>query len=495
MKRGAEAGKIHPEMGLRIYNTYIRRKKEFRPLEEGRVKMYVCGITAYDLCHVGHARAILVFDMIYRYLRHLGYRVDYVRNFTDVDDKIIRRANELGIPPGEVAERYIEEFYRDMDPLGIDRPTYEPRATHHVSEIISAIRTLIDKGYAYQVGGDVYYSVSKWPEYGRLSGKSQETLEAGARVDIDERKADPLDFALWKKSKPGEPSWGSPWGEGRPGWHIECSAMSQKYLGPSLDIHGGGQDLIFPHHENEIAQSEAITGKKFVQFWVHNGFVQLGREKMSKSTGIFYAVRDLYKKYHPEVLRLFLLSHHYRGPIEFSLEQLEESKKNIDYFYIFLARLGERLAVEDAIVSSRAEEEAGPKIDALATQFKEAMDDDFNTALALAHFYEFARGFNRFLDKTASYPPGAMAPIIRRVREEFLRLGGVLGLFQMSPELWFTLPLKGVDKGWIEARIRERDEARKRKDWKRADAIRNELKGMGVILEDTPTGTKWRGAI
>ncbi len=481
-------------MGLKIFNSLTGKKEEFRPLDEGRVRMYVCGITAYDLCHVGHARAILVFDLIYRYLRYLGFQVDYVRNFTDVDDKIIKKANQLGRSVPEVAESYIEEFYRDMDPLGIERPTREPRVTQHVSDIINAIQGLMDKGYAYRVGNDVYYSVSKWPDYGRLSGKNPETLAAGARVEIDERKVEPLDFSLWKGSKPGEPSWDSPWGPGRPGWHIECSVMSQKYLGPSFDIHGGGQDLIFPHHENEIAQAEALTGQRFVNFWIHNGFVQIGHEKMSKSTGHFFLVRDIYKRFHPEVLRHMFLSHHYRGPIEFSSEQLEESRKNMDYFYTLLGRLEGRSVSPDAVVSTRAEEEMGATVDGLASQFKAAMDDDFNSASAVARLHEFARNFNRFLDDTASMPFGATSPVVERAREQFLRLGNVLGLFTVPPQLWLATPLKEVDREWVDARIQDRERARRMKDWSGADAIREELKGKGIILEDTKSGTKWRGA-
>lgn len=477
---------------MRIYNSYSGAKEEFVPLEEGRVRMYVCGITAYDLCHVGHARAAIVFDLVYRYLTYRGYQVDYIRNFTDVDDKIIARAKEMGLSSQEVAEKYIQEFYQDMDALNLARPTFEPRATAHVGGMIEAIEKLVAKGYAYEVAGDVYYSVSKWPEYGRLSKKSPDSLAAGARIDIDERKNDPLDFALWKRSKPGEPSWMSPWGQGRPGWHIECSVMSQKYLGPSLDIHGGGQDLLFPHHENEIAQSEALTGKRFVNFWMHNGFVQINREKMSKSTGNYFTVREVLEKFHPEVLRLYFLSHHYRNPIEFSLELLEEAKKNLDYFYLLLTRLEERSPSGNALVSSRAEEEVAVKARAFIEGYERAMDDDFNSALALAHFYDLARYLNQFLDKTASLSPTSVSPSVREAHEQFLHLGNTLGLFSLRPQDWLTMPIKGVDSAWIQARLEERNQARAKKDWARADKIRKELQKLGIIVEDTPQVTKWR---
>ena len=320
-------------MPLHIYNTLTKRKEAFKPIVDGEVRMYVCGVTVYDLCHIGHARAAIIFDVVYRYLKYLEYKVTYVRNFTDVDDKIIKRANNEKVSSEEIAERYIKEFYTDMNALGVEIPDCEPKATVHIPEMIEMIKKLIEKGYAYQANGDVFYSVRKFTEYGRLSGKNMDELLSGARVEIDEKKKDPLDFALWKASKPGEPWWESPWGKGRPGWHIECSAMGQKYLGEYFDIHGGGKDLVFPHHENEIAQSHAATGHPPVKYWIHNGFVNINKEKMSKSLGNFFTIKDVLKKFNPEVIRFFLLSSHYRSPIDFSDQNLNEAKINLDRFY------------------------------------------------------------------------------------------------------------------------------------------------------------------
>jgi len=320
-------------MALRVYNTMTQKKEEFIPLHKGRIGMYACGVTVYDLCHIGHARSAMVFDVIYRYLQYKGYEVTYVRNFTDVDDKIIKRAQEAGVSTEEIAARYIQEFYIDMGALGMLKPTMEPKATEHIPEMIAQVERLLEKGLAYQVEGDVYYAVEKFPEYGKLSKRTLDEMQAGARVEVDERKRNPLDFALWKAAKPGEPSWASPWGKGRPGWHIECSAMSQRYLGDTLDIHGGGKDLIFPHHENEIAQAEGATGRPFVRFWLHNGFVNIAKEKMSKSLGNFLTIKEILKEYHPEVVRFFLLSRHYRSPVDFSSQGMEEARQNLARFY------------------------------------------------------------------------------------------------------------------------------------------------------------------
>ena len=333
-------------MGLRVYNTLTQSKEEFIPLQEGRIGMYVCGVTAYDLCHIGHARNAVVFDVIYRYLLYKGYQVTYVRNFTDVDDKIINRAQQEGINTEEIAARYIQEFSVDMGALGLKEPTVEPKATEHIPEMIDMVQRLIAKGHAYQVGGDVYFAVDGFSGYGRLSKRSLDEMQAGARIEVDEKKRNPLDFALWKAAKPGEPSWDSPWGRGRPGWHIECSAMSQKYLGDTLDIHGGGKDLIFPHHENEIAQSEGASGKPFVRYWLHNGFVNIDREKMSKSLGNILTIKEILRDYHPELVRLFLLSRHYRSPIDYSSQGMEEARKNLERFYQTLAGIEEGLGKE-----------------------------------------------------------------------------------------------------------------------------------------------------
>jgi cysteinyl-tRNA synthetase len=394
-------------MGLVVFNTLGNRKEEFIPSKEGEIKMYVCGITAYDLCHLGHARATIVFDFIFRYLLFLGYNVSYIRNFTDIDDKIIDRALEEKVDFSVISERYIEAFKEDMSRLGLLLPTHEPRATEHIPEIIAMVGDLVEKGYAYEVGGDVYYAVDKIIDYGKLSGKKVEELIAGARVGVDERKRNPLDFALWKKSKAGEPSWESPWGPGRPGWHIECSAMSMKHLGDSFDIHGGGKDLIFPHHENEIAQSEGATGKPFVKYWIHNGFVNIDREKMSKSLGNYFTIREVLEKFHPEVIRFFFASNHYRSPIDFSDKSIREAKAGLDRLYNFYGR---NLRLREAGISEIDENDAiaflenserAPLID-LRRKFENAMNDDFNTAAALGFIFDAVRRANRLNQKKIS---------------------------------------------------------------------------------------------
>ena len=479
-------------MSLKVYNTLGRRKVEFTPLKDEKVGMYVCGVTVYDYCHIGHARSALVFDMIYRYLKARGYDTTYVRNFTDIDDKIINRANQEGVDFREVSERFIQAFYEDMDALKVARPDVEPKATEHIKEMIEVVQGLVDKGHAYVVDGDVYFDVLSFPEYGKLSGRDLEEMKAGARIEVDEKKKNPLDFALWKASKPGEPAWDSPWGPGRPGWHIECSVMSMKYLGETLDIHGGGLDLIFPHHENEIAQSEAYTGRPFCLHWIHNGFVSVEGEKMSKSLGNVLLIRDMVKEYHPEVLRLFLLSTHYRSPIDFSRKGLEEAREA-------MSRLYRTLEAVEEVGTSREEPKSGEGKE-VAARLKEkrgaffyAMDDDFNSALALAKVFEGAREINRFLKESGEAQEekarvaGVFMDLVEPVKEIF-------GILELSPEEWFKggareLPLPVEE---IERLIRERQEARKRKDWARADAIRDELRAKGILLEDTPKGTIWR---
>ncbi|NWF54628.1 MAG: cysteine--tRNA ligase, partial [Syntrophaceae bacterium] len=403
-------------MPLKIYNTLTKKKEEFVPLEEGKVRMYVCGVTVYDRCHIGHARAAVVFDVIYRFLRHLGYGVTYVQNYTDVDDKIINRANQEGVPSQVIAERYIQEHGQDMAALGMEKPTHQPKATENIPQIIDLIQRLVDKGVAYPVNGDVYFSVEKFGPYGKLSGRDLEEMQAGARVEVDERKKNPLDFALWKASKPGEPEWESPWGKGRPGWHIECSAMSQRYLGESFDIHGGGKDLIFPHHENEIAQSEAATGKPFVRYWVHNGFVNINQEKMSKSLGNILPIGELLREHHPEALRLFLLSSHYRSPVDFSPQHMAEANANLDRFYSALLGIEELLSgkaeaspLNPASLKGAAKE-VFEKTSKTRESFEEAMRDDFNTALALGYLHDLTRLLNRVLaDKGFRKDPAAAA--------------------------------------------------------------------------------------
>ena len=474
-------------MALRVFNTLDRKKELFEPLEPGRVRMYVCGPTVYDACHIGHARSVVVFDVIARYLKAKGFDVTYVRNFTDVDDKIINKANELGVDSKAVAEKYIMEFYEDMDALNVERATIEPKATEHINQIIQFVEKLIQKGFAYRINGDVYYSVEKFKEYGKLSGRRLEDMEAGARVDIDERKQNPFDFVLWKSAKPGEPAWESPWGMGRPGWHIECSAMSNEYLGETFDIHGGGRDLCFPHHENEIAQSESVSGKLFVKYWVHNGFVNINQEKMSKSLGNFLMIKDVLKTYHPEVVRLFLLSNHYRSPIDFTDKALDEAKIGLDKIYALLERIEKKIGLKPD-----QNTESGDSWQ----RFCEAMDDDFNSARGIGILFDTVRSKNRFLDQNKL--SGETKKNIQSNHSDILRIGNVLGLLMEQPKVYFekkqtqVLEQKSIDPDVIDKMIKERDEARKAKNWQNADQIRNKLTDMNIILEDRAEGTIWK---
>ncbi len=461
---------------LRIFNSLTRQKEQFQPIEPGTVKMYVCGMTVYDYCHVGHARVMVVFDTVLRWLRAQGYAVTYVRNITDIDDKIIRRAQEKGEDFRELTARFIQAMNEDLAALDILPPTHEPRATEAMADMIALIQTLLDKGYAYVGGsGDVYYDVSRFDRYGQLANKKLDDLRAGARVEVEEAKADPLDFVLWKAAKPGEPSWPSPWGAGRPGWHIECSAMSTRCLGEHFDIHGGGMDLKFPHHENEIAQSEAASGQRCVNLWMHNGFVQVNEEKMSKSLGNFFTVREVLQRYAPEVVRLFILTSHYRGPLNYADENLEHAKSSLTRLYTALRGLPRG---------------AAPIEESWRERFAQAMDDDFNTPEALAVLFDLAREINRLRteDEAAAARLGA----------SLRQLGELLGLLQTNPETF----LRGSGEGGegasaltaeqIEALIAERATARKAKQWAEADRIRNLLQEGGVVLEDTPKGTTWR---
>lgn len=489
-------------MTLRIYNTLTGKKENFIPLIGNRVGMYACGVTVYDLCHIGHARSAIVFDVIYRYLRHRGYEVIFVRNFTDIDDKIIKRANEEGVNYKTIAEKYIEEFYTDMGELGLEKPSFEPRATDHIPEMIDLIATLIKKGFAYQRNGDVFFSVEKFKDYGKLSKRNLEEMQAGARVEIDEKKDNPLDFALWKSSKPGEPFWESPWGEGRPGWHIECSVMSQKYLGETLDIHGGGKDLIFPHHENEIAQSEAATGKPFARYWIHNGFVNVNKEKMSKSLGNFLTIKEALKQWPPEALRLFFLSHHYRSPVDYSEEGLLKAKTGLDRFYATLYAIQEELKKPSPPSQKKVDpsdlHQAQETIETFQSRFEEAMDDDFNTAQALGHCYELQTALNQLLDRSKGQAPHSIRSLLLQGYEKLKKMGNVLGLFGEEPETYLErqkrdgLKRLGLSEEEILRQIEERNVARKSKDWKKADEIRNSLLSKGIILEDTPSGTLWK---
>jgi len=490
-------------MALRVYNTLSGGKELFEPLEPGRVRMYVCGVTVYDHCHIGHARANVVFDVIYRYLLYLGYDVTYVRNYTDIDDKIINRAIKEGVTFDKVSERFIAEFDRDMARLGLQLPTHQPRATEHISEIIDIVRTLVEKGYAYQAEGDVYYSVDRFAGYLKLSGRSLEEMQAGARIEVDERKRHPMDFALWKEAKPGEPYWDSPWGKGRPGWHIECSAMSMKYLGETFDIHGGGKDLIFPHHENEIAQSEAATGRPFVRYWLHNGFVNINAEKMSKSLGNFFTIKEVLEKYDSELLRFFLLSAHYRSPLDFSDQNLTEAEAGIERIYKALAGIDAYLAESGGAPAAAAaplggaELELQEKAGTFMDRFREALDDDFNTALAIGNLFDLVRSINRVLAETGGRS-GLAGELLATARGNITEIGRVLGLFTSDPALYLE-GIKGrkvadlaIVPEEIERLVAERTAARKARDFARSDEIRDDLLARGIELLDGPQGTIWK---
>mgnify|MGYP005843729195 CR=1 FL=1 len=472
-------------MTIRIYNTMSRSKETFEPMSPEKVSVYVCGPTVYDSCHVGHARSVVVFDVVVRYLRHCGFEVMYIRNFTDVDDKIIDRANRLGVDPMEISEKYIQEFYEDMDALHVLRADHEPRVTRYMEDIKAFVQKLVDNGMAYRIDGDVYYSVESFDGYGKLSGRKLDDMEAGARVGINAKKRNPFDFALWKSAKPGEPAWDSPWGPGRPGWHIECSAMAWRHLGQTFDIHGGGKDLIFPHHENEVAQSEGAFGKPFARYWVHNGFVNIDQEKMSKSLGNFLMIKDVRKQYHPETIRLFLLSNHYRSPVDFTDKAMDEARAGLDRIYTFLERA-------EAAAGAPGESPAEPGEH--WRRFAEAMDDDFNTALGIGVLFEGVRAANGLMDGSAD----DALPRIRAIRDDILRMGEVLGILNETPAAYFTgrragvLAAESMDAAEIEALITERAEARKARDFARADAIRDELAEKNIVLEDRPDGTIWK---
>ena len=457
---------------LQIHNSLTKKKETFTPIEPGKVRLYVCGMTVYDYCHLGHARVLVVFDMVVRYLRARGFDVTYVRNVTDIDDKIIKRANENGEDIDALTGRFIAAMHEDADKLGVLRPDQEPRATRYMAEIVRMIETLIARGFAYAAPNhDVYYHVRRFPHYGQLSGKSIDDLRVGARVEADESKDDPLDFVLWKSAKPDEPFWESPWGRGRPGWHIECSAMATACLGNHFDIHGGGLDLQFPHHENEIAQSEGATGEKFVNMWMHNGFVRLDDEKMSKSLGNFFTIREVLAKYDPEVVRYFILTSHYRSPLNYGDESLEQAKSALTRLY---TALKDASAGEASVAS--AEER----------RFFEAMDDDFNSPVAVSVLFDLAHDINK---GRASDPAqtASRAALLRR-------LGGVLGILQRRPEEYFQseAPAGGLSNEAIDALIQQRLAARAARNWAESDRIRDALKAQGVTLEDAKGTTTWR---
>ena len=486
-------------MSLRIFNSQTKKKEEFVPLHEGKVGIYVCGITAYDVCHVGHARSAVVFDVVTRYLRYRGYDVTYVKNFTDVDDKIIEKAQREKKGIAEISERYIREHDEDMEALGVARPTVTPRATEHIDGMIRLVAALIEKGLAYAVDGDVYYAVEQFPGYGKLSGRDLSDMLAGARVDVNDKKRNPYDFSLWKASKEGEPWWESPWGNGRPGWHLECSVMSQRYLGDTFDIHGGGEDLVFPHHENEIAQSEGATGKPLARYWVHNGFVRVNSEKMSKSLGNFFTIRDVLKQYHPEVLRLFMLQSHYRSPVDFSDAALNEARQGMDRFYSTLKMIHDLLAAGTEGADSAGEptgkdRELTSQLQNLRERFTEAMDDDFNTARAIGCLFDTIRLINTAL---SGKKVEVSAAVLEQTEKTLREIGAVLGLFIEEPDHYLRLDRereavkRGMAIAEIEALIAERRSAREAKEWQRADEIRKDLAVRGVILKDTPTATTW----
>ncbi len=468
-------------MKLRIYNTLTGGKESFEPLHPGLVKMYVCGPTVYGPSHIGHARSVVVFDVIARYFRSQGLQVNYVRNFTDVDDKIINRAAEEGVSTEALSEKYIQAFYRDMDALFVERATHEPRATEHITDIIGVIEKLVEGRIAYEAGGDVFFSVAAFPEYGKLSGRRLEDMATGSRIAVDERKKSPHDFVLWKAAKPGEPSWESPWGVGRPGWHIECSAMSAEFLGETFDIHGGGKDLIFPHHENEIAQSEAAFGRTFARFWIHNGFVRINQEKMSKSLNNYLMVEDILADFHPEAVRLFLLSNHYRSPVDFSETSMHEAVSGLDKLYTALGRAGESLP-------EAGRKEAGE----YRQRFCRAMDDDFNTARGLAEMFDAARHLNRLLDEGGDKNSSDEAA---GIRDDLLFMGNILGLFNTTAAEYFqdkkeaAARSQSLDPAEIDQLVEQRRQARKNRDFAEADRIRDELLSRNIILEDLPDGT------
>ena len=490
-------------MSLKFYNTLTKKKEKFVPIKEGKVGIYVCGITAYDVCHIGHARSAVVFDVIYRYLKYSGYEVTYVKNFTDVDDKIIGKANAEGTDIYGISERYIKEHNEDMDRLGVVRPTVAPKATENIKGMIRLIDTLMEKGLAYVVDGDVYYSVEKFEGYGKLSGRGLDDMLAGARIDVDEKKKNPFDFVLWKSSKEGEPWWNSPWGRGRPGWHIECSVMSQRFLGDTFDIHGGGEDLIFPHHENEIAQSEGATGKPFATYWIHNGFIKVDSEKMSKSLGNTLTIKEILTAYHPEVVRFFILQSHYKSYIDFSDASIAEARVGMGRLYATLKGIKDALDEKEDFSGISEKDLSGEdgevfkKVSTLPDRFKEAMDDDFNTSMAMGYIFDTIRIINGYTSKNSA-PTRESLFVLNEAREHIREVGKVLGLFLEDPDEYFEkdkereVRKSGLDVEEVERLIDERKKAREAKDWGRADELRDLLAARGIVLKDTPTSTTWK---
>ncbi|MBC2399995.1 cysteine--tRNA ligase [Clostridium tetanomorphum] len=463
---------------MKVFNTLTRKKEEFIPIKPGEVSMYVCGPTVYNYFHIGNGRTFIVFDTVRRYLEYKGYKVNFIQNFTDIDDKMIKRANEEGTTVKELGDRFIKEYYKDADALNIERATVNPRATEFMDEIINFVEDLIDKGYAYEIDGDVYFETKKFNEYGKLSGQNLEDLQLGARIDVDERKKDPMDFAVWKKQKPGEPAWKSPWGLGRPGWHIECSCMAHKLLGETIDIHAGGYDLIFPHHENEIAQSECRTGKSFAKYWMHSAFLNVNNQKMSKSLNNFFTAREILERYEPDVVRLFMLSGHYRAQLNFSEELLESAKSGLDRLYNAIGNLENLLNEVTQESIQENEKDYLRHLEEYKNRYIEKMDDDFNTADAISVIYDMVRDVNTNVGANSSME--LVKYSLNMIRE----LGKPLGILQKS--------IKGNIDEEIEKLIEQRQQARKTKDWALADKIRDELKERGIVLEDTPQGVRWK---
>lgn len=487
-------------MSVQLYNTLTHRKETLETIEAGKVGIYVCGVTVYDHCHLGHARAAIVFDVIRRYLESRGFDVTYVVNFTDIDDKIITRAKRRKITIGELTAQFIDEYYADMDALGVRRPDIMPRATEHIPQMVQMIEKLIERGIAYAADGDVYYDISKFPAYGKLSNRNPDELEAGVRIEPGVGKRNPLDFALWKGAKPGEPEWESPWGAGRPGWHLECSVMSSEYLGERFDIHGGGNDLVFPHHENEIAQSEGCFGHDWVRYWMHNGLVQINHEKMSKSKGNYFTIKAILDEHPAEVIRFFLLGTHYRHPVDYSDQVMADARKGIDRLYNTRLKLDATKPGDEPALRGQVEEAAAE----FEARFAKAMDDDFNTALALAHLFDFSRRVNAIVQEAGGTLPEAAA---RPAVGAFEKVREVFGLFEQTPEAWFRQPVvadpgassadEGANSGGlsdaeVEKLLAGRTEARGRKDFAEADRLRDALTEAGIILEDGPAGTIWK---
>lgn len=465
---------------MKLYNTLTRKKEEFVPLVPGEVKMYVCGPTVYNFFHIGNGRTFIVFDTVRRYLEYRGYKVKFIQNFTDIDDKMIKRSNEENITVKEVGDKYIKEYYTDADALNIERATVNPRATEYIDDIIEFVSALIEKGYAYEVDGDVYFRTKKFDGYGKLSGKNLEELQVGAsqRVSLDERKEDPMDFAIWKAQKPGEPAWKCPWGMGRPGWHIECSCMAKKLLGDTIDIHAGGMDLEFPHHENEIAQSEALTGKTFANYWLHSAYVMVDKQKMSKSLNNFFTARDVLKKYDSDVIRFFMLSAHYRTQINYSKELLDSAKASVERLYNTIGNLENLIDEVSREEMNEEEKEYINSLNKYREKYIQKMDDDFNTADAITVLFELSKDLNTNLNINSS------KEVLSKALEVLRELGAPLGMLQKST--------KGSLEDEVEALIEARQKARKERDFAMADKIRDDLKARGIILEDTPQGVRWK---